>query len=126
MMPRSINRLDFSKGIIGANGIVAGGMAITVGAAFAAKLDGDGKVAACFFGDGAVNRGPFLEGLNWAKVFELPVLFVCEDNGFAATTRTEAMTAGPGPGARAESLGAVRKRRISFLKSWLDHIRLEG
>ena len=59
----------------------------------------------CIFGDGAVNRGPFLEGLNWAAVYRLPVLFVCEDNGFAATTRTEALTAGPGPAARAESLG---------------------
>src|SRR5690606_18530163 len=55
--------------------------------------------------DGAINRGPFLEGLNWAKVFNLPVLFVCEDNGFAATTRTKTMTAGDGPVARAESLG---------------------
>ncbi|HET6520907.1 MAG TPA: thiamine pyrophosphate-dependent enzyme, partial [Geminicoccaceae bacterium] len=59
----------------------------------------------CIFGDGAVNRGPFLEGLNWAALYRLPVLFVCEDNGFAATTRTRAVTAGPGPAARAESLG---------------------
>jgi acetoin:2,6-dichlorophenolindophenol oxidoreductase subunit alpha len=59
----------------------------------------------CIFGDGAVNRGPFLEGLNWAAVFRLPVLFVCEDNGFAATTRTVAMTGGEGPAARARSIG---------------------
>ena len=52
----------------------------------------------------AVNGWPFLEGLNWASVYR-PVLFVCEDNGFAATTRTGALTAGPGPAARAESLG---------------------
>ena len=57
------------------------------------------------FGDGGVNRGTFLEGLNWARVFDLPVLFVCEDNGFAAYTRSERMTAGPGAVARAESLG---------------------
>ena len=59
----------------------------------------------CIFGDGAINRGPFLEGLNWSQVFGLPIVFVCEDNGFASTTRTESMTAGPGPGARAEALG---------------------
>ena len=59
----------------------------------------------CIFGDGAVNRGPFLEGLNWASAYALPVLFVCEDNGFASTTRTSAHTAGPGPKARAEALG---------------------
>ncbi|WP_239509994.1 thiamine pyrophosphate-dependent enzyme, partial [Serratia marcescens] len=51
------------------------------------------------------NRGPFLEGLNWAAVFKLPVLFVCEDNGYAATTRTRTMTAGPGLSERARSLG---------------------
>ena len=59
----------------------------------------------CIFGDGAINRGPFLEGLNWAGVWKLPILFVCEDNGFAATTRTRAMTSGKGPAARAESFG---------------------
>ncbi|WP_306404203.1 thiamine pyrophosphate-dependent enzyme, partial [Escherichia coli] len=59
----------------------------------------------CFFGDGAINRGPFLEGLNWAAVFRLPVLFVCEDNGYSATTRTATMTAGAGPAARARAIG---------------------
>lgn len=62
-------------------------------------------MVACFFGDGAINRGPFLEGLNWAGVFSLPILFICEDNGFAATTRTSAMTAGAGPAARAAAMG---------------------
>jgi pyruvate dehydrogenase E1 component alpha subunit len=60
---------------------------------------------ACFFGEGAVNRGPFLEGLNWAALYRLPVLFVCEDNGVAAFTRAESTTAGPGIAARAEALG---------------------
>ncbi len=63
------------------------------------------RIVCCIFGDGAINRGPFLEGLNWARIFDLPVLFVCEDNGFAATTRTAALTGGPGPAARALSLG---------------------
>lgn len=59
--------------------------------------------------NGAVNRGPFLEGLNWAVLHTLPVLFVCDDNGFAATTRTAEMTAGPGIAARAESLGVAAR-----------------
>ena len=69
------------------------------------SCEGEERIVCCIFGDGAINRGPFLEGLNWARIFDLPVLFVCEDNGFAATTRTAALTGGPGPAARAESLG---------------------
>jgi len=63
------------------------------------------EIVACFFGDGAVNRGPFLEALNWAVVYHLPVLFVCEDNRISATTPTGPMTGGPGAAARAESVG---------------------
>src|SRR5205823_2719760 len=101
----SLHIADFSIGMLGANGVVAAGLTIAVGAAHALKLRGERRVVVCFFGDGATNRGPFLESLNWAKIYELPVLFVCEDNGFAASTRTQAMSAGPGPDARAESLG---------------------
>jgi TPP-dependent pyruvate/acetoin dehydrogenase alpha subunit len=85
--------------------VVAAGIPIAVGAAHALKVRGRKGLVACFFGDGAVNRGPFLEGLNWAKVHELAVLFVCEDNRWSATTSTEAMTAGAGPLARAKSIG---------------------
>ena len=105
----SLHIADFTVGMLGANGVVAAGLTIAVGAAHALKLKGMQRVVACFFGDGAVNRGPFLESLNWAKVFELPVLFVCEDNGFAAMTRTRAVSAGPGPAARAESLGVAAR-----------------
>jgi pyruvate dehydrogenase E1 component alpha subunit len=91
--------------MLGANGVVAANIEIAAGAAHAIRLKGEERIVCCIFGDGAVNRGPFLEGLNWAKVFELPVLFVCEDNAYSATTRTTAVTAGPGPAARAESLG---------------------
>jgi len=101
----SLHIADFSIGMLGANGVVAAGLTIAVGAAHAVKLRAEQRVVICFFGDGATNRGPFLESLNWAKIYDLPVLFVCEDNGFAATTRTRAMSAGPGPDARAESLG---------------------
>ncbi|MBV9076209.1 MAG: thiamine pyrophosphate-dependent dehydrogenase E1 component subunit alpha [Methylobacteriaceae bacterium] len=101
----SMHIADFGVGMLGANGVVAANIVIAAGAAHAVKLRGENRVVACFFGDGAINRGPFLEGLNWAAVFGLPVLFVCEDNRYAATTRTDTMTAGPGASARARSLG---------------------
>ena len=101
----SMHIADFSVGMLGANGVVAAGIPIAVGAAHALKVLGRKNVVTCFFGDGAVNRGPFLEGLNWAKVHGLAVLFVCEDNRWSATTATDAMTAGAGPLARAESIG---------------------
>ena len=101
----SMHIADFSVGILGANGVVGGGIGIAVGSAYAARLRKRDTVSVCFFGDGGVNRGPFLEGLNWARLFDLPVLFVCEDNEFAAYTRPERTTAGPGAVARAESIG---------------------
>ena len=101
----SMHIADFSVGMLGANGVVGANIEIAAGAAHAVKLLGGSRIIACIFGDGAINRGPFLEGLNWARIFDLPVLFVCEDNTFAATTRTGAVTGGDGPGARAESLG---------------------
>jgi TPP-dependent pyruvate/acetoin dehydrogenase alpha subunit len=101
----SMHIADFEAGMLGANGVVGANIQIAAGAAHAIKLKGEDRVVVCLFGDGAVNRGPFLEGLNWARVFDLPVLFVCEDNGFAATTRTASLTGGPGPAVRAESLG---------------------
>jgi TPP-dependent pyruvate/acetoin dehydrogenase alpha subunit len=96
---------DFGVGMLGANGVVAAGIPIATGAAQALKLQGKDAIVACFFGDGAINRGPFLEGLNWAQVYGLPVLFVCEDNRIAATTPTRSMTAGEGAAARARALG---------------------
>ncbi len=100
----SMHIADFSVGMLGANGVVAAGLPIAVGAAQAQKLQGRDAITVCFFGDGAINRGPFLEALNWARVFSLPVLFVCEDNRWSATTASGPMTAGHGASARAESL----------------------
>jgi len=101
----SMHIADFSVGMLGANGVVAAGIPIAVGAAHAIHIQQRKDIVACFFGDGAINRGPFLEGLNWAGVYRLPVLFVCEDNRISATTPTAAMTAGDGASARAASLG---------------------
>lgn len=101
----SMHIADFSIGMLGANGVVATNITIAAGAAHAMKMLGGDGIVACFFGDGAINRGPFLEGLNWARVFDLPVLFVCEDNHWSATTKTDAMIGGEGPLARALSLG---------------------
>ncbi len=101
----SMHIADFRVGMLGSNGVVGANITIAAGAAHAIKLKKSNQIVCCIFGDGAINRGPFLEGLNWAGVFDLPILFVCEDNGFAATTRTKTMTSGAGPAARAESLG---------------------
>ena len=109
----SMHIADFSVGMLGANGVVAAGIPIATGAAQALKIRGLPQIVACFFGDGAANRGPFLEGLNWAQVYRLPVLFVCEDNRISATTPTSAMTAGEGVSARARSFG-------------IDAIRVDG
>lgn len=100
----SMHIADFSVGMLGANGVVGAGMPIAVGAAHAQKLQGRADITACFFGDGAINRGPFLESLNWASVYDLPVLFVCEDNQWSATTATHAMSAGNGAASRARSM----------------------
>ncbi len=101
----SMHIADFSVGMLGANGVVAAGLPIAVGAAHAQKLlKARDDITVCFFGDGAINRGPFLEALNWARVYQLPVLFVCEDNRWSATTASGPMTAGEGASARAAAL----------------------
>jgi acetoin:2,6-dichlorophenolindophenol oxidoreductase subunit alpha len=100
----SMHIADFSVGMLGANGVVAAGLPIAVGAAHAQKLQGRQAITVCFFGDGAINRGPFLESLNWASIHQLPVLFVCEDNRWSATTASAPMIAGEGASARSASL----------------------
>jgi acetoin:2,6-dichlorophenolindophenol oxidoreductase subunit alpha len=101
----SMHIADFSVGMLGANGVVAAGLPIAVGAAHAQKIQGRHAITVCFFGDGAINRGPFMEALNWAQVYQLPVLFVCEDNRWSATTPSDITTAGDGAAARARSVG---------------------
>jgi pyruvate dehydrogenase E1 component alpha subunit len=101
----SMHVADFSVGMLGANGVVADGATIAVGAAQSIRILQQDRVAVPFFGDGAINRGPLMEAFNWAKIYRLPVLFVCENNAYAATTRTADVTAGEGFVARARSFG---------------------
>jgi pyruvate dehydrogenase E1 component alpha subunit len=82
----SMHIADVEKGMLGANGIVGGGIPLACGAALTAKTLGTGGVAVCFFGDGASNQGTFHEGLNLAAIWNLPVVFVCENNGYAEST----------------------------------------
>jgi pyruvate dehydrogenase E1 component alpha subunit len=79
----SMHIADIDLGILGANGIVAAGMPISGGAALSIKMRGTDQVAACFFGDGASNNGAFHESLNLAACWKLPVIYVCENNGYA-------------------------------------------
>jgi len=101
----SMHIADFSKGMLGANGVVPDGVTIAVGAAHAIKMQKRPEIVVAFFGDGAMNRGPLFEAFNWAKLFELPVLFVCEDNGYSVTLKTKDFTAGPPFIERAKSFG---------------------
>ena len=89
----SMHIADVSMGNLGANGIVAGGIPIAVGAALSAKMQKNGKVVVCFFGDGANNEGAFHESLNMAAIWKLPVVFVCENNGYGMSTSTARSTA---------------------------------
>jgi acetoin:2,6-dichlorophenolindophenol oxidoreductase subunit alpha len=93
-MGGSMHVADFSKGILGANGIVGGGFAIATGAAFAAKLDKSGRIAVTFFGDGASNQGVFMECLNVSSLWKLPLVFVCEHNQFSEFTPAAQVTSG--------------------------------
>jgi 2-oxoisovalerate dehydrogenase E1 component len=90
----SMHIADPSIGIFGANGIVAAGLPIAVGAAAAAQLRGDGGVVVAFFGDGAVAQGAFHEALNLAAVWHLPTIFWCENNGYAEFSPVAAQHAG--------------------------------
>jgi len=101
----SMHIADFSVGMLGANGVLADGLTMGVGAAQAIVLKGEDSIVTVFVGDGTTNRGPFYEALNWAMIYELPILFVCENNQYASSTVTRTITAGDGPTARAKAFG---------------------
>ena len=101
----SMHIADFGIGMLGANGIVAGGIAIVTGAGLAAQMEGKRGVAVSFFGDGASNAGPFHECLNIAAAWKLPMLHVCENNMWAAQTSAAATHALGDVAARAAGYG---------------------
>lgn len=100
----SMHVADLSLGVLGANGIVVGGVPFGLGAVWAAGRRGETRVAAAFFGDGGLAQGLLHECMNLAALWSLPVLFVCEDNGYAVSLPTAASAAGD-PVARARSYG---------------------
>lgn len=85
----SMHIADVEKGMLGANGIVGGGIPLVTGAALTAQVKGESHVAVAFFGDGATNQGQFHESLTMASNWKLPALYVCENNGFGEFTPTE-------------------------------------
>ena len=109
----SMHIADLEKGMLGANGIVGGSPPIVCGAALTAKTLGTGAVAVCFSGDGAVNQGTTAGSLNLAMVWQLPVIFVVEDNGWGEATSSAFATAGDivkraqGYGMRAEKVDGL-------------------
>ena len=101
----SMHIADISLGIFGANGIVGAAMPLCSGAALAAQLRENNQVAVAFFGDGASNQGVFHESMNLAAVWNLPLIFVCENNQYALTTPYHQTTSGPSIAARAAAYG---------------------
>lgn len=85
----SMHIADVDKGMLGANGIVGGGLPLACGAALSAKVRCTDQVAVCFFSDGAANQGTFHESLNLAAIWDLPVVFVVENNGYGEATPVE-------------------------------------
>jgi TPP-dependent pyruvate/acetoin dehydrogenase alpha subunit len=90
-------------GFMGTNGVVAAGIPLATGAALSAQLRGSGQVTVCFFGDGAVNSGSFHEGLNFGAVWNLPVVYVCENNLYATEMAFSRATKNPSVASRAAS-----------------------
>jgi pyruvate dehydrogenase E1 component alpha subunit len=86
----SMHISDFSVGSLGETSIVGSGIPVATGAALGSKMQGSDRVTLCFFGDGATSEGAFHEGLNLAAVWKLPVIFLCENNGYAVSTPVSA------------------------------------
>jgi acetoin:2,6-dichlorophenolindophenol oxidoreductase subunit alpha len=108
----SMHVADFSRGIIGANGIVGAGIGLAVGAALTCQIAGAGNVAVAFFGDGGANQGLLFEALNLAAVWKLPLILSCENNGWSEFTSSSALTA-----------GVIAERAAPF---GIPHFRING
>jgi TPP-dependent pyruvate/acetoin dehydrogenase alpha subunit len=103
----SMHIADMRKGILGANGIVGGGISLSTGIALGFKFKQRQQVSICFFGDGAINQGVLYESLNLAVIWKLPVIFVCENNQYALSSRVDCMTGGQGIEQRALAFGVM-------------------
>ena len=101
----SMHIADMDRHMLGANGIVGGGMGLATGAALTAKLQKTGSVAVCFFGDGALAQGILHETTNLAAIWKLPVVYVCENNQYAMSARSDWSVAGGNPASRAAGYG---------------------
>ena len=101
----SMHIADASVGVLGANGVVAGGLTVAAGVGLSIRQRRSGQVCLCFFGDGAANRGPVHEAMNLAVIWKLPVIFVCENNGWASTTSHKYACAVDNVAARASGYG---------------------
>jgi pyruvate dehydrogenase E1 component alpha subunit len=100
----SMHLFDPSINFMGGYAIVGGQFPISVGLAFSSKYRHEDRIAACFFGDGAVNQGTFHESLNWARLWELPVLFICENNFYGIGTEVH----------RSSALASIHKRTCGY------------
>ncbi|HML78713.1 pyruvate dehydrogenase (acetyl-transferring) E1 component subunit alpha [Geobacter sulfurreducens] len=109
----SMHLFDPSLAFMGGYAIVGGQFPIAVGLAFASKYRNEGRISACFFGDGAVNQGTFHESLNWARLWELPVLFICENNFYGIGTAVS----------RASALSDIHKRTCGYD---IPSVRVDG
>ena len=101
----SMHIADMSVGILGANGIVGGGFGIATGAALSSKLRNSDQVSVCFFGDGASNQGIMLETVNMAAAWDLPAIYICENNQYGEHTPYQAVTGVEDIADRAKGLG---------------------
>jgi len=106
----SMHVAAFDRGILGANGIVGASLPIATGVALASQMAGDGRATVVFFGDGAVEEGAFHETLNLASLWNLPLLFVCEDNRYAISVPADRRQAGKGAAAIAEADGVEARK----------------
>lgn len=101
----SMHIADMERGMLGANGIVGAGIGLATGAALTCQLQGTGGVGVSFFGDGALNQGLLHECSNMAAIWKLPVVFICENNFYAQSARSDWSIAGGQPARRAEAYG---------------------